>query len=78
MPVSNAAAEVLPFSMLNDQMLDPVFAAAVQSVEEAVVNSIVAARDMGGTEWDEGLVRAIDHQALKQVMARYRDKGVQG
>ena len=79
MPMPNAAPDVLAFSMLNDQVLDAVFAAAVQSVEEAVVNSLIAARDMGGTVWDEGgdggWVRAIDHQALRQVIARYNDAG---
>jgi len=61
----------LAIEMLNDEMLDTVYEATVQAVEEAVVNAMVAANDMGGTEWDRAMVRAIDHAALADVMRRY-------
>lgn len=57
--------------MLNDNVLDAGFAAAVQCVEEAVVNAMIAARDMGGKKWDFGTVREIDHLALKEVLRRF-------
>lgn len=71
MPMPNRAPDVLTFSMLNDQVIDAAFEAAVQGIEEAVVNSMVAAADMGGTPWDETLVRAIDPVALQDLLARF-------
>jgi L-aminopeptidase/D-esterase-like protein len=50
--------------MINDEVLDPVYLAAVESVEEAVVNAMVAAEDIGGGPYDRLLVRAIDHAEL--------------
>jgi L-aminopeptidase/D-esterase-like protein len=38
--------------MLNDERIDSLYEAAVQCVEESVLNAIVAARDMGGSEGD--------------------------
>ena len=71
MSMPSRAPDVLTLSMLNDGSLDAVFAAAVQCVEEAVINSMIAARDMGGTPWDTELVPAIDHKALQDVLSRY-------
>ena len=71
MPMPARAADIFTFEMLNDKALDAGFAAAVQCVEEAVVNAMIAARDMGGTEWDSGTVRAIDHPALQAVLRRF-------
>ena len=71
MPVPARAPDLFNFEMLNDNLLDAGFAAAVQCVEEAVVNAMIAARDMGGTEWDSGTVRAIDHPALQAVLRRF-------
>jgi D-aminopeptidase len=71
MPMHNHAPPSFGFTMLNDNVLDAGFAAAVQCVEEAVVNSMIAARDMGGTPWDGGVVPAIDHAALQAVLSRY-------
>ncbi len=51
------------------EVLDPVFGAVVESVDEAVINAMVAAEDMTGR--DGNFVGAIDHDELMQVMARY-------
>ncbi|MDP6474087.1 MAG: P1 family peptidase [Alphaproteobacteria bacterium] len=51
------------------ELLDPVFSAVVESVDEAVINAMVAAEDMTGR--DGNFVAAIDHGELMQVMARY-------
>lgn len=56
--------------MLNDEKLDTIYEATVQSIEEAVVNAMVAAADMGGTQWDEVAIKAIDHSALSALMVR--------
>jgi D-aminopeptidase len=55
--------------LLNDR-IDPLFNATVLATEEAIVNAIVAARDMTG---DQGhTVHAIDHEALRAVLRQYR------
>jgi L-aminopeptidase/D-esterase-like protein len=56
------------YSIPNDE-LDPLFAATVQATEEAIVNALIAGRDMVG---DQGhVVRAIDHKALRELMQQY-------
>jgi D-aminopeptidase len=49
--------------------LDDVFAATVQATEEAIVNAMVAARDMRGQEGR--YAKAIDHDALVGLLKRY-------
>jgi D-aminopeptidase len=51
-------------------LLDPMFRATVQATEEAIVNSMVAARDMEG----EGghYAKALPHDALKKLLRDYR------
>jgi D-aminopeptidase len=49
--------------------MDPLFAATVQGVEEAVVNALVAARTMTGTEGHT--VHALPHDRLRAVLKRY-------
>ncbi|PQA89345.1 P1 family peptidase [Hyphococcus luteus] len=54
--------------LIND-VLDPLFLATVEATEEAVINAMVAARDMTG---DEGrYAKAIDHEALRAVLKQY-------
>ncbi len=61
------AVKDAPF-VINDE-LDPLFLATVEATEEAVVNALVAARDMTG---DEGrYAKAIDHDALRAVLSDY-------
>lgn len=52
-----------------NEWLDPVFLATVESVEEAILNAMVAAETIEGR--DGHRVEAIDHDALMAVMARY-------
>lgn len=52
----------------NDRM-DPLFAATVQALEEAVVNALVAAETMTGTEGHT--VHALPHDRLRAVLAKY-------
>jgi D-aminopeptidase len=59
---------LLTHHSLPNDVLDPLFGAAVEAVEEAVVNAMVAARDMVG---DEGrYAKALPHKALIEVIAR--------
>jgi D-aminopeptidase len=52
----------------NDSIL-PLFIATVESTEEAIINAMIAARDMTGHEGH--LVKAIDHEELRSVMREY-------
>lgn len=55
-------------SVPND-VIDPLFTATVQATEEAIINAMVAARDMIG---DRGVtVRALPHDAVKEILKRY-------
>ncbi len=72
MPLPDAATAKLRFDAVNDDLLDPIYLAGVQAIEEAVVNAMLAAEDTP-TLKPPGLVcRAIDHGALIETMRRYR------
>jgi len=61
-------------SIPNDSM-DPLFAATVQASEEAIINALVAGRDMVG---DQGhFARGIDHDTLRQIWAEQSPEGSQ-
>ncbi len=64
-------AKHLRLDCLNDEVFDDIYLAAVEAVEEAVLNALVAAEDMT-TLRPAGLTcRAIDHDRLVEVMRRY-------
>jgi D-aminopeptidase len=60
---------VVDLKMLPNDSLDPVFRATVEATEEAIVNAMVAARDMEGV--DRRRVIALPHAALRAVLAKY-------
>jgi len=60
---------VVDLKMLPNDSLDPVFRATVEATEEAIVNAMVAARDMEGV--DGHRVIALPHAALRAVLAKY-------
>ncbi|MFO7694476.1 MAG: P1 family peptidase [Vicinamibacterales bacterium] len=55
--------------MLGNDQLDPVFTAVVQATEEAVVNALVAGRDMTGHQGRR--VIALPHDRLRAVLKKY-------
>ena len=59
------------FDVLNNEQLDPLYLAAVESVEEAVVNAMVAANSMTTVRPPGKLCRAIDHDRLCEIMRKY-------
>jgi len=61
----------LTVEMVADTPLDPVYLATVDAIEEAVVNAMLAAETLGGTPHDKLVVKAIDHDALRAVLAQY-------
>jgi hypothetical protein len=56
--------------MLGNEHMDPLFEAVVQATEEAIVNAMIAARDMTGEEGHYAL--AIDHEQLKRWLKYYK------
>lgn len=70
-PMAHRAPEKLSLEIVNDEKLDKVYAAAVDSVEEAVVNAMLAAEDAGGTAFDRFRIQAMPHDQLVTVMREY-------
>jgi L-aminopeptidase/D-esterase-like protein len=55
--------------MLSDAAIDPVYEAAVQATEEAIVNAMLAAQTMTGANWYR--VPALPHDGLREVLRRH-------
>lgn len=70
LPLRHRADDILTIAMLNDEILDPAYAATVQSVEEAVINAMVAAKTTGGTIHDRYHIPAIDAEAVARLIRR--------
>jgi L-aminopeptidase/D-esterase-like protein len=49
--------------------MDPLFIAVVQATEESVVNAIIAAKTMTGTDY--WVVPALPYDQLQQVLRRH-------
>ncbi|MDT8321421.1 MAG: P1 family peptidase, partial [Xanthomonadales bacterium] len=68
-PQAGQEGNAVEVSTLANGRLDALFQATVEATEEAIINAMVAARDMRG---DRGhLVKAVRHDALREVLARY-------
>jgi D-aminopeptidase len=61
---TGVSIETLP----NDSIY-PLFVATVESTEEAIINAMIAARDMTGNEGH--VAKAIDHEELRKVLREY-------
>ncbi|KJS10553.1 MAG: aminopeptidase [Hoeflea sp. BRH_c9] len=70
-PLPQLTAARYQIDMINDDLFDPIYQAAVEATEEAVLNAMVAATDMGGTEFDIALVKSVDLSALIKVVGQY-------
>lgn len=69
---ANANASQIETTMvqaLGNEQLDDLFLAAVQAVEESIVNAMVAAQTMTGVDGHKAV--AIDHAALMRVLRQY-------
>jgi D-aminopeptidase len=68
-PDLDAESSVMNIRMLANDAISPLFDATVLATEEAIVNAMVAAKDMTG---DRGHVAAaIDHERLRKVLRQY-------
>ncbi len=54
--------------MLSNRRMDPLFAAAVQATEEAIINAMVAAETMSGI--DGHSILALPQESLRSIFAR--------
>jgi L-aminopeptidase/D-esterase-like protein len=68
-PGIDGAKTARPVKILPNEKLNPIFLATVQAVEEAVVNSMIAAETMDGI--DDHKVFAIPHDQLRAVLKKY-------
>jgi L-aminopeptidase/D-esterase-like protein len=62
-------ARAVRVSMLPNDLLDPIFRAAAEATEEAIVNAMLAARTMTGI--DGRTVPALPHDRLRRILARH-------
>lgn len=72
-PVPHAGARAIARSIVADDAMSPLFAALVEAVEEAVVNSLLAAQTMTGR--DGHTRRAIDIDDLVRILDKYNARG---
>ena len=63
-PMPQQAGPLLARSELNNEILDPIYLAAVEAVEEAVINALVAGVDVDAVSPKGLTVRAIDTEKL--------------
>lgn len=62
----------LQMDFVSDEAFDPIYEAVCQAVEESVLNALLAAEPMAGARPRGKVTPAIDHQALLEIMRRYR------
>lgn len=60
---------IVPVHMVLNGEMDPYFRATVEATEEAIINAMIAARDMTGHKGNS--VRAIKHEELQKVLSRF-------
>lgn len=66
-PIPQLAGPKRSFEMLNDEVFDPIYLAATEAIEEAVVNAMVAAEDMTTLRPAGHVCQAIDHDRLRTL-----------
>jgi D-aminopeptidase len=71
-PRDNAKGTLQTWTVLPKEQMDKVYQATVESVEEAIVNAMIAAKDMKGINGNT--VYAIPHDKLMQVINSYSHK----
>lgn len=68
-PKAAESQGVAQLAMLPNDRMNPLFEATVQSVEEAIINALVAAETMTGR--DDHKVVALPHARLREVLKKY-------
>ncbi len=70
-PLGSDSPGLRTIEMLDDSLFDQVYMAAVDCVDEAVVNAMLAAEDSGGTRHDRFRIEAIPADRLLDIMSRH-------
>jgi D-aminopeptidase len=68
-PGAAAADRTVDLKMYPNDLLNPVFAATVESTEEAIINAMVAAKTMTGIE--NHRVSGLPHDQLRAILKKY-------
>ena len=66
---ADQAESSVAIRMLANDNINPIFTATVEATEEAIVNALIAGRDMTGNRGH--VVKAIDHNQLTQLLQDY-------
>ncbi len=69
--MAHKAAPRVAIDIVNDEIIDPVYLAAVEAIEEAILNALFAAETMGGTAADRYCVRALPVDETLAILARH-------
>jgi D-aminopeptidase len=74
----DSSKRVYNLSVLHDDHMDPIYQAAVEATEEAILNAICRATDMTGA--DDNFAPALPIDATREIMERYQSlaKGLAG
>lgn len=70
LPAAGSTMRVAKVDMTGNEVLDPLFEAAVQATEEAIINAMLAAETMTGQKGHR--VAALPHDKLREVLAKYK------
>ena len=65
----SAGEELAALRMIPNHHLNPMFAAAAEAVEEAILNAIVAAQTMTG--WQGRVAHALPHDQVRRVVGEW-------
>ena len=65
----NQASATAQVEMVRNDALTALFEATIQATEEAIVNALIAAEDMRGS--DDHFAPALPHEALREVLRRH-------
>jgi len=65
-PMAQMAGSRLPLEMMNDELLDPIYMAVTESIEEAIINAMLAADDMTTLRPKGKTCSAIDAKKLSK------------
>lgn len=62
-------AKTKSVEMLTNDLMDPLFTATTQATEEAILNALVAAKDMTGI--NDNFIPALPHEAVRKLLKQY-------
>lgn len=68
-PRSNPKSTIEIWESIPKTLLDPIFKATVEATEEAIINTLIAAKDMDGI--NNNKLFALPHDRLKQTLKKY-------